>query len=142
MGEGAMLWCSRLLAIDAGMETQGREGFPLRAAEYLAPRYGYQTMPTRKLHERAVEVLRLLGRELERSAGPYYLGDRITALDLHSAAAINALVPLPDTVCLMTPEARAAFGWMGAQFRDEISTALLAHRDFVVSNHFPLPIEL
>lgn len=142
MGEGAMLWCSRLLAIDAGMETRGRDGFPLRAAEYLAPRYGYQTMPIRNLHERAVEVLRLLGTELERSAGPYYLGDRITALDLYSAAAINALVPLPDTVCPMTPEVRAAFGWMGEQFRDDLSPTLLAHRDFMVSKHFPLPIEL
>lgn len=142
MGEGGMLWCSRLLAIEAGLATRGREGFPLPVAEYLAPRYGHGTVPASKLQARAATVLTFLEAELARSSGSCYVDDKITAIDLYSAAAMNALVPLPDGACPMVPAMRAAFEGMGKQLMGAIPPALLAHRDFVVATHFSLPIEL
>lgn len=142
MSEGALLWSARLLAIESGLATEGREGFPLQAARYLAPRYGHGTVPVAQARARAVEVLALLDAELARSSGPYYLGRRFSALDLYSAVAMNALVPLPDAVCPLSPPMRAAFEWMGRNLEGAIPQALLAHRDDVVSRHFQLPIEL
>jgi glutathione S-transferase len=142
MSEGALLWCARLLAIEAGIATEGREGFPLQAARYLAPRYGQGTVPVAQVRERAEEVLALLDAEFARSSGPYYLGRRISALDLYSAVAMNALVPLPDAVCPLVPPMRAAFEWMGKHLAGAMPQSVLAHRDYVVSHHFELPIEL
>jgi glutathione S-transferase len=142
MGEGALLWCARLLAIEAGIATEGREGFPLQAARFLAPRYGHGTVPETRLHARAASALMLLDAELARLPGPYFLGDRISALDLYSAAAMNALVPLPDAVCPMAPAMRAAFEWMGKRLADAIPKSLLDHRDYVAARHIELPIEL
>lgn len=142
MSEGAMLWCARLLAIEAGLATEGREGFPLQAARYLAPRYGSGTVPVQQLRDRAAEILSHLAAELERSSGPCFCGDTLSALDLYSAVAMNALVPLPDNLCPMAPPMRDAFEWMGKQLAGAIPPALLAHRDYVVSRHFDLPIDL
>lgn len=142
MGEGALLWCARLLAIDAGLSTEGREGFPLRVAQYLAPRYGWMSASVAPARARAIEVLALLNDELSRQRGPYFAGETMTALDLYSAAAMNTLVPLPEADCPIAPPFRAAFTWMGAALGDAITPALLAHRDHVVARTVDLPIAL
>ena len=142
MSEGALVWSARLLTIDAGLSTDGREGFPLRVAQYLAPRYGWTNACVSPARARAVEALALLDAELTRHEGPYYAGETMTALDLYSAASMNALVPLPDTDCPMAPSLRAAFVSMGSALGDAITPALLAHRNHVVARHVDRPIEL
>jgi len=142
MSEGGLLWCTRLLAIDAGLSSDGREGFSLRAAQYLAPRYGWTPSCSPMAREHALEVLALLDKELTQKAGPFYSGNSITALDLYAAAAMNAVVPLPDTDCPMAAPVRAAFTWMGRTLGSAITPALLAHRERVVAEYFELPIAL
>ena len=41
LGENGLVWSSRLLVIHRALVTEGKEGFPLRIAQYLAPKYGY-----------------------------------------------------------------------------------------------------
>jgi len=89
-----------------------------------------------------VEVLASLDRQLTQSGGLFYSGHSVTALDLYSAAAMNALVPLPDADCPMAAPQRAAFTWMGNALGDAITPALRAHRARAVSAFFELPIEL
>jgi glutathione S-transferase len=142
MSEGGLLWCARVLAIDAGLSSAGREGFSLPAAQYLAPRYGWTPSSAPGATAHAREVLAFLETELAHKDGPFYSGNSITALDLYSAAAMNALVPLPDTHCHMAASFRAAFTWMGRALGDGITPALLAHRDRVISEFLEVPIEL
>ncbi len=142
MSEGSLLWCVRLLAIDAGLSTEGREGFPLLAAQYLAPRYGWSNTGVEWARARANEILALLDAELVRSPGPYYTGNTLSALDLYSVAALNALVPLTDADCPMVPSFRAAFTWMGTTLGAAITPALISHRDYMIGRHFVLPMEL
>jgi glutathione S-transferase len=142
MGEGALVWCARLLAIESGIASQGREGFPLQIARYLAPRYGFGTVPVNELRSRAVSLLSHLEAERARAVGPYFMGETISAIDFYSAVTMNALVPLPEVMCPMAPEIRKAFEWMGAQLSGSIPRGLLAHRDDMISRHFELPMEL
>ena len=136
MAEGGLMWNARLLAIDAGLSTDGREGFPLRAAQYLAPRYGWKADCASLAREHAMDALALLDAELTRQRGSYYAGTEVSALDLYSAAALNILVPLPDSHYPILPPLRAAFSWMGQTLASAISPALLEHRDRVVSRFF------
>jgi glutathione S-transferase len=142
MTEGGVLWCARLLTIHAGLSTDGREGFPLRIAQYLAPRYGFGGEDVTAVRARAMAGLSLLDDELAKRGGPYFGGETVTALDLHCAAAMNALVPLPERECPLAEPFRAAFTWMGRTLGDAITPRLLAHRAQVVARHFPNPIEL
>jgi len=141
MSEGGLLWSARLVTIDAGLSTEGREGFPLRAAQYLAPRYGWTKGCAAPSRARAIDSLAMLDAELARG-GRYYAGDTMTALDIYSAAAMNTLAPLPEADCPMSPPMRAAFTSMGRALGDAITPALLAHRDDVVARTGGLPIEL
>ena len=90
LSEGGLLWNARLLAVDRGLTTEGREGFALRAAQYLAARYGWQASCAPLARAGAIRVLELLDLELARAHGPYYAGSELSALDLYSAAALNA----------------------------------------------------
>ena len=91
---------------------------------------------------RALEALAYLDAELGRKQGPYFDGDTVTALDLYSATAMNALVPLSDADCPIAPPFRAAFTWMGRTLGAAVTPALLAHRDRVVARFIELPIAL
>ncbi len=142
MSEDGLLWCARLLAIDAAFASDGREGFSLKAAQYLAPRYGWTESCAPRAKARAEQVLGSLAAELARTGGPFYAGAALTALDLYSASALNCLVPLPEADCPLAPPLRATFSWMGRALGSALTPALLAHRERVVSAHFDLPIEL
>jgi hypothetical protein len=41
LGEGGLLWSARLLAVHAGLESDGARGFPPMIATYLGKKYGY-----------------------------------------------------------------------------------------------------
>lgn len=142
LGEGGMLWASRLVMIEASLTSEGREAFILPVARHLAPRYGYTPGSGGPAAARMVEVLTLLAAQLEASGGTYYMGDRITALDVCSAAAMNTVVPLSETDCPMHPSVRSGFEWMAARMKGVVSPALIAHRDRMYAEHLALPLQL
>src|SRR5262245_14874472 len=63
-GEGGLAWSNRLLMIDGSVRSDGREGFPLPVAQYLAPKYGYAAEGASPARARVAEVLALLDRTL------------------------------------------------------------------------------
>jgi glutathione S-transferase len=69
LGENGLMWCGRMIVIHRGLETEGKEGFPLRVAKYLAPKYGYA--PERVEAARA-RVRSLLARFAELIDGKTY----------------------------------------------------------------------
>jgi glutathione S-transferase len=144
MGPNGVIWCARLLAIDASLASQGKQGFPLPMAQYLAARYGHAPDCGGPARQRLAESLQLLDEHLEgaRATGcPYYLGDRPTALDFYSAAAMNTLVLLPQEQCPIPAAIRTAFDWRFAQLEDVIPGSLIEHRDAMIQAHFSLPMQ-
>jgi glutathione S-transferase len=145
LGESGLIWCSRLLAVDASFATDGKRGYPVPVARHLGARYGYAPGRAGAARQRILEALRVLDDQLQRSraAGHRYLmGERMTALDLYSAAAFDTLVPLSHEQCPMHPVARAAFDWTYAELRDALPAALIEHRDWMHEHHMPLPMQL
>ena len=138
MGEGGLLWSGRLMTIEAGLRTGGTQGFPTFVAEYLGPRYGYLAERVSVARTRVQQGLALLTSAL--GAGPYYFGDTLTALDLYSAAAMNAFDPFPEEQCPMLPPIRAAFESMKGEM--PVPPELIAHRQRVYEAHLGLPLRL
>lgn len=137
MGEGGLLWSSRILTIDAGLETNGERGFHPQAADYLAKRYGYLKGRLDVARKRVTESWALLEKQLGDK--PYYFGDRVTALDIHSAAAVNTFALLSEENCPMWAPVRAAFASMASEL-GAVPAAIVAHRDRMYERHLELPI--
>jgi glutathione S-transferase len=145
LGEGGLDWSVRLLLTHAGLTTSGREGWPAQVAAYLASKYGYAPERVDSARERAIEVLRLLGRVLEtsRAAGhDYYLGPHPTALDVYAAAGLAPIVPMPHELCPMLAAVRHAFETLDPDVRAGVPESILAHRDMMFRRHLPVPVRM
>ncbi len=141
LGENGLVWSGRLLAVHRGLETEGREGFPLRIAQYLAPKYGYA--PQRVDAARA-RVRSLFDRFARLLAGrTYALGGALTALDVYIATAIGPFAPLSEELCPDThPIVRHAFATASPDLFSAIPPVLVAHRDRIYAKHLELPVRL
>ena len=127
--------------IHRGLETEGREGFPLRIAQYLAPKYGYA--PERVDAARA-RVRSLFDRFSRLLAGrTYALGGALTALDVYIATAIAPFAPLSEKLCPDThPIVRHAFATASPDLSSAIPPVLVAHRDRIYDKYLELPVRL
>jgi len=140
MGEGGLLWSGRLLTIHAGLTTNGERGFPTFVAEYLGKRYGYvnDEASLSRARTRIAEGWSLLANALGDRETFF---DRLSALDIYAAVAMNLFVLLPEDQCPMFPPIRAAFASMTEDTAPPPAT-LVAHRDRMYAKHLELPLTL
>lgn len=142
-GEGGIGWMRRLQLVHVGL--QGAGGFPIRVANYLSAKYGYNAESATGYSERVAELLLKLVQRLhtQREQGHrYYVGDTLTALDIYSAAMVAMFKPLPSAQCEMDPIMRAAFESRDAQTTAALDPILLEHRDMLYAEHLELPLRL
>jgi hypothetical protein len=138
MGENGLLWAARVVGVHVSLTTDGARGFPVPVARHLGARYGYAPHLVDDARRRLIQAFGTLRGALAR--GPYYFGERLTALDLYSAAAMNIFAPPPDELCPMLPLVRAGFESMRGDV--EVPKELVAHRDLVYARHLELPIRV
>jgi GNAT superfamily N-acetyltransferase/glutathione S-transferase len=140
-GEGGLGWTSRLAMIQASFASQGERGFPLQIAKFLAKRYGF----SRELapDDLVARVRTQLGVLRDALRGPYFDGDRVSALDLYAATFLTPLTVIDDSVCpQMIEPVRRAFGSARELLAGEVPPELWAHRTMMFERHLPLPIRL
>jgi glutathione S-transferase len=145
LGAGGLVWSARLAGLETSLSTEGKQGFILPVAQYLAARYGYTAGCGVAARAHAVEILGVLRQQLQkaqRSGHDFYLGNTPTALDIYSAASMNALAMLPAEQCPVHPKLRPGFEQLGAEIRDALAPELLEHRDRMVAKYFTLPLQL
>jgi glutathione S-transferase len=141
LGENGLVWSSRLLVIHRGLVTEGQEGFPLRIAQYLAPKYGYAPDRMEAARARVRSLLDRFARLLEGKT--YALGGALTALDLYLATAIAPLAPMSEELCPDThPIVRHAFATASPDLSNAIPPILFAHREHIYAKHLELPVRL
>lgn len=140
-GEGGLGWTSRLAMIHASFESNGERGFLLPVAKYLAKRYGFsRDLSAADLLGRVRSQFAVLRAELR---GPYFGGERVSALDIYAASFMIPLATVDDAVCpQMGAPIRKAFAAARDLFADEVPQELWAHRALMVERHLPLPIKL
>jgi glutathione S-transferase len=141
LGEDGLVWSGRLLVIHRGIETGGQEGFPLRIAQYLAPKYGYSAGRVDAARARVRSLFDRFARLLEGKT--YALGTTLTALDLYVATAIWPFAPMSEELCPDThPIVRHAFATASPDLSSSIPPVLVAHRDRIYAKHLELPVRL
>jgi glutathione S-transferase len=145
LGENGLGWSVRLLLTHAGLETEGREGWPTPVAAYLAPKYGYAADRVDAARARAIGVLQLFDGVLKESRArghEYLLGASPTALDVYAAVSLHVLAPLSDEQCALPPQLRRAFETLDASVRAAVPDSLLAHRALMFERHLPVPVRM
>lgn len=141
-GHGGLAWTRRLQMVHAGLQKTG--GFGERVATYLGNKYGYDAAQAADYPALVRALLRELGAALreQRRAGPYYLGGRLSAVDVYSATCMAMFMPLPESQCAMHPSTRAAFEWVDDETLAAIDPLLFEHRDMMYARHLELPLSL
>lgn len=143
LGLKGLCWSRRLHSVHEGLH--GRPGFPEPVAQYLAGKYGHTEEMGEAAGARVVELLAMLADQLkaQRAAGSaYYIGGRLSAVDVYSAAAMALFAPLPEPLCAMNPKTRAAFESMDEATRAALDPILLEHRDRIYADHLETPLSL
>ena len=136
MGEGGVLWDARIHAVHLGLTTNGERGFLPPVAEYLGKRYGYVKDRAGKAIDRVNRGFRFFADAL--GSQTYFIGDRLSALDVYVAAGMNLAAMPPDDRCAVSPMLRAAFESTAKDY--DVPAVLLAHRDRMYAKHLELPI--
>ncbi len=146
LGESGLVWSGRLCTIHRGLETEGREGFPVKVARYLGAKYGYAPERVDAARERALAILRRFDALLAESrarGGDYLLSTGLGVLDVYLAAAVGVLAPLDEGRCPgMSPALRAAFASGDPILKAGLPASLVAHRDRIYERHLGLPVAL
>ena len=92
-----------------------------------------------------MEVLRLLANRLEaqRARGSrFFVGDRLSALDIYWAAFAALIQPLPDELCKIPPAFRERYTCKEPRMMAAVTPQLLAHRDFICQEYLELPLDM
>ncbi len=141
-GELGFGWCRRLHFTHAVLQ----DGSPLGVVgEYVGGRYGYGLQPPEVIEARLFDLLHLFGKALRRQydAGrPFFIGDRLSALDLYWSTFAALIQPLPADVCPMYEESRQFYSTNNAPLLARMDALLLQHRDRIYREHLPMPLRL
>jgi len=140
-GEMGLGWCRRLMVISAGLARDPDD----RISKYLGGKYGYTPEAGSAALSRVVDVLTVLGDQLERQreAGRQYLvGDSLSAVDLYWATFCNLLSPLSPEQLPLPDAIRPMFTADEPAILERLDRGLREHRDFIYTEHLPLPVEL
>jgi glutathione S-transferase len=113
--------------------------------EYVGARYGYGLQTPQEIEQRLDDLLRLFATQLRRQydAGhPFFIGTRLTALDLYWSTFATLIEPLPPEMCPMYEESRHFYTMSDPAWLARVDPLLLEHRDRIYRDHLPMPLRL
>jgi hypothetical protein len=142
-GENGFGWNLRLRMTHIGLNNPAVPDKTKSLFAVLAHKYHYGASfvdPARAQQRGIVALLRdRLGAQQARGSA-YFLGDRLSALDIYWAAMAGAIDPLPPELCPhMPPEMRA--GYTDPELFELGGAALFAHRDRIYRQYLKLPMD-
>ena len=125
-----------------------RDGDPLRGEgpmQTLGRRHGYSRDAAAKAPARVAAILSALSTVLgeQYAAGrPFFVGDRLSALDIYWAAFAALLEPLRSDVCPTPDYIRPLYVLDDPELRSAAAPLLLEHRDRIYRAYLELPVRL
>jgi glutathione S-transferase len=106
--------------------------------------YGVSQASIARAPKRMISIMQGLARQLktQRDIGrEYFVGDRLSACDLHWAAFTGFIAPLPPDLCPMPDFMRDNYTHLTPELVEALDPILLEHRDRVYERHIKLPMD-
>ncbi|MGH7933843.1 MAG: hypothetical protein ACREQN_11855 [Candidatus Binataceae bacterium] len=144
-GETGFGWSRRLMMLHETLVNPDLPADVKTGTAQFGARYGYAAAAAEAAPSRCAEILKLLAERLagQRARGSrFFIGDRLSALDIHWAAFAALVEPLPDSLCAMSPRFRQVYTCAHPAIRSAITPQLLEQRDFIYHEYLELPIDL
>lgn len=144
-GETGFGWSRRLMMLHQNLTNPATPEAAKKMSINLGNKYGYTTERGEKAAARVTEIARALGAQLEdqRSKGSrFFIGDRLSALDIYWACFAALLKPLPDDVCPMAPGFRRMYVCTNAEINVATAPELFEHRDYIYREFLQLPLDM
>ena len=142
-GENGLGWNRRLLMIDRivsnpNTDERTRKFWQRFGGKYLHSEKAASTAPAR-----IASILKFLAERLDRQkakGSKFFIGDRLTALDIYWAAFAALVRPLPPEMCPMASSFREMYTERDPVVVEATSPSLMEHRDFIYRECLELPI--
>jgi glutathione S-transferase len=112
---------------------------------HFGKKYGYTPESGAAAPARIAQILRLLSSRLEQQrakGSKFFIGDRLSALDIYWATFAALIQPLSQELCPMPPAFRTMYTNTDPVVQAAVTPLLLEHRDFIYHEYLELPIEL
>ena len=142
-GAGGLLYSSRLIMLDVAMKKIDQIPEPIAEANRtMAKAYGYSVEAAKEAGPKVQQIFKALEMQLEKQkslGSSFFVGEKLTALDLIWAAISNAFGPLPEDINPMDPGMRKVYTNTGAVLKTP--EILFEHRDFIYNKHLTLPLD-
>jgi glutathione S-transferase len=144
-GENGFGWSRRVMIFHPILSDPQSEESARAFASYIGGKYGYSPVAAETAPQRVVQILRLLGTRLEQQrakGSKFFIGERLSALDIYWATFAVLIQPLPPELCPIPEPLRAFFTNTNPQVAAAVTPALLEHRDFIYRTYLELPMDL
>jgi glutathione S-transferase len=138
-------WSRRLMLVHMGLNNPDLPAENKAFFQGFGQKYGYSPAAGEAAPKRVVGVLNALCAQLEssRAAGSrYFVGGKLSALDIYWAGMSHLIEPLPPEQCPMLDEFRPMYSNYDPQVAGAAKPILMEHRDYVYAEHLGLPMDL
>ncbi len=142
-GELGFGWMGRLALVAMGMEPLVKDGPEYSFWRRFGQKYGLSDEALDAAPGRMADCLTLLDALLarEQAAGNrYFIGGRLSALDIYWATFLGLIEPLPEDLCPMASFFRPLYTNHHPVVRAALSQRLIDHRLFIYEQHLELPV--
>lgn len=140
-GENGVGWNRRVQMFEPAMKS-GQAPEPVLQ---MAKKYRYTDEDTKIAGQRTAENLTALSAQLKAQYSKgrtFFVGDRLSALDMYWVTFANLLDPLPAEHCPIPEAWRPGFVVSDPVVRAALDPLLLEHRDRIFKAYFRSPMEL
>ena len=143
-GENGLAWNARILMFKVMIDNTGEEAM---ADNPMLRDYHYDAAETATAPIKIIAILRRLTAQLHSQAkqdSRYFIGNRLSALDIYWACFSQMLDSLPADVNPMPDSLRQVWGLTRKAIQAagyDIDPALLQHRDYIFPNYLQWPLD-
>jgi glutathione S-transferase len=142
-GENGFAWSKRLLMIDSMVNNSSVDPATKKFWTQMGGKYVYNEEAAAAAPARMIEVLEFLTSRLDRqkaAGSKFFIGDRLSALDIYWATFAGLVHPMPPELCPMASAFRGFYAERNPAITAAIAPILLEHRDFIYREYLELPI--
>jgi glutathione S-transferase len=143
-GENGLGWARRLMTFARSLNKAESGGRGRALMGPMTAKYGYDPEQAQGAPARVAGIVSALGQRLESqkaSRSRFFIGERLSALDIYWATFASMLAPLPHEVCPMSPGLRRIYSDIGPVVEAALTPMLLEHRDFIYREYLQLPLD-
>lgn len=144
-GENGFGWTRRLIIVQGMLNDSSADEAARKGSLAFGAKYGYSREAAAAAPAKCAEMLAVIARRLEHQQAlghRFFIGDRISALDIYWAAFAAVIKPLPHELCPMRQGMRKAYDCTDPLILAATTPQLLAHRDFIYREYLELPVDL